>query len=106
MEKIRIVADRIEPSPELRDVSKPENTTFKSERYFQETRKLKNGEIYVSHVTGCMLRERNSLQALLASRKPWKVRSTDGVIRFATPCIGDDGVNSRGWLSFHWITGI
>ena len=40
-EEIRISEDRIAEPAELRDVSKPENTTYKSEKYFQETTKLK-----------------------------------------------------------------
>ncbi len=39
-------------SPELRDVSKPENTWSKAEHYFAELQQLKPGEIYVSDVIG------------------------------------------------------
>ena len=52
VERIRIENDRIVEPGELRDVSKPESTTYKSERYFEEVKQLKAGEIYASHVTG------------------------------------------------------
>jgi len=54
-EQILIRDDQIVEAASLRDVSKPENTTYKCERYFEETRRLKTGEIYVSHVTGGLM---------------------------------------------------
>jgi PAS domain S-box-containing protein len=89
-ERVRIVQDRIEDPSELRDVSKSENTTFKSERYFAETRKLAAGEIYVSHVTGWFvpLKQQGAYEHGEVGEKDM---SFEGVIRFATPCVGKNG---------------
>ncbi|MGO9414056.1 MAG: ATP-binding protein [Syntrophobacteraceae bacterium] len=89
VERVRIMGDEIQGPSKLRDVSKPENTTYKSERYFGEALKLKSGEIWVSHVTGWYTPQRqqpkqNAADAADGSRY-------DGVVRFATPCIGEDG---------------
>jgi GAF domain-containing protein/HAMP domain-containing protein len=51
-EAINISDGRAVPAGELRDVSDPANTTYKSETYFDEARQLPPGEIYISHVTG------------------------------------------------------
>ena len=50
-EKLKVQTSDLLP-PELRDVSKPENTWSKAEHYFAELQKLKPGEIYVSDVIG------------------------------------------------------
>jgi PAS domain S-box-containing protein len=88
-ERVRILGDEIQDTSELRDVSKPENTTYKSERYFGEALKLKSGEIYVSHVTGwyspqSQQRPQNAGDAEDGSKY-------DGVVRLATPCIAEGG---------------
>lgn len=50
-EKVRVVDGKV-MKPGLRNVSKPENTYVKAERYFAELKKLKPGEVYVSEVIG------------------------------------------------------
>ncbi len=60
-ERVRIADDRIVTPAELRDVSDPRNTTFKNERYFAETCKLRDGEIFVSHVAGWYASEQERL---------------------------------------------
>jgi len=50
-ERIRIVDGRALPDSELRDVSLPSNTTYRTENYFNDTRALKKDDIYVSHMT-------------------------------------------------------
>ena len=82
MERVRILDDRIVDQSGLRDVGKPENTTYKSERYFEEASKLKPNEIDVSHLTGWYVSQ--------GSRSPGG-RNYEGVIRFATPCTDDQG---------------
>ena len=76
MERVRIIDGQIVDSSRLRNVGKPENTTYKSEKYFQEASKLKSGEIWVSHLSGWYVSRKQSLRG----------RSYEGVIRFATPC--------------------
>nr|WP_320011780.1 ATP-binding protein [uncultured Desulfobulbus sp.] len=50
-EKIKISATDLLPK-ELHDISKKENTWCKAETYFQDLKKLNQGEIYVSRVIG------------------------------------------------------
>ncbi len=90
-ERIRIVDDRIVDERELRDVSRPENTTYKSERYFHETRRLPAGEIYVSHVTGWYVTREEQLAGASSVEEAVEGRKYEGVVRFATGCYGDDG---------------
>jgi PAS domain S-box-containing protein len=91
MEKVRIEDDRIVHVSELRNVSKPENTTYKSERYFEEARKLKDGEIYVSHVTGWYVSRTEQLQGARNVEDAVEGKKFEGVVRFATSYIGDSG---------------
>ncbi|MGC8491100.1 MAG: ATP-binding protein [Syntrophobacteraceae bacterium] len=81
VERIRIVEDRIQGQSRLRDVGKPENTTYRTERYFEEASKLKSGQIWVSHLSGWYVSRAESLRG----------RRYKGVIRFATPCRDDRG---------------
>jgi PAS domain S-box-containing protein len=90
-ERVRISEDRIVKHSELRDVSKPENTTYKSERYFQEAKKLKAGEIYVSHVTGWFVTRKEQLGKARHIEDAVEGSKYRGVVRFATPCYGENG---------------
>ncbi len=68
---------------QLRDVSKPENTTYLFEDYYLQARALPPGEIYVSHLTGWHV---NKLQQLAGADKPESAiegQKYEGVIRFA-----------------------
>ncbi|SPF34023.1 putative Sensor histidine kinase, Cache_1 and HAMP domain-containing [Syntrophobacter sp. SbD1] len=80
-EQVRILDDRIIDKSGLRDVGKPENTTFKSERYFEKASVLKPDEISVSHLTGWYVSHERSLRGM----------TSEGVIRFATPCTDGQG---------------
>lgn len=50
-EKIKVQQGKVLPAG-LRDISKPENTYAKAERYWPALKQLKAGEIYVSEVVG------------------------------------------------------
>ena len=54
-EKIKITTSDIMPR-ELRDISKKENTYCRAETYFQDLKKLRPGEIYVSEVIGAYIK--------------------------------------------------
>jgi transcriptional regulator with PAS, ATPase and Fis domain len=71
-EAIKIVESRIVPPYELRNVSDPANTTYKSERYFVKTRESR-GDIYVSHLTGWYVSRQEQLK---------QAKTYEGVIRF------------------------
>ncbi|GAB4173808.1 MAG: PAS domain-containing sensor histidine kinase [Geothermobacteraceae bacterium] len=88
-ERIRIVNGDL--SMELRDVSRPENTTYRSEDYFQRAAELPAGRIYVSHVTGWHV---DKVEALAGAERPEEAvngRPFRGVIRFATPVRDGEG---------------
>lgn len=91
MEKIRIVDDRILDPWELRDVSKPQNTTFKSEDYFQQTRKLRPGQMYISHVTGWYVTREEQLAGATSVEEAVEGKKYEGVIRFCVPCFDAHG---------------
>jgi PAS domain S-box-containing protein len=91
IEEIRIVGDRVAEASELRDVSKPRNTTYKSEKYFQETIKLRRGDIYVSHVTGWFVTKDEQLQRAGSVEEAVEGKKFEGVIRMATPSYTETG---------------
>ena len=66
----------------LANVSNPANTTFKTEDYFAKAKALNQGEIYVSPVTGLYVK-RTDFE---------KGKRFEGIIRFATPVYGKDGL--------------
>ncbi len=82
-EQVRIVENHIVATSGLRNVSRPENTEYGGERYFREARKLEKGRIYVSHVTRWYLNK--------GAQRGSTMADVEGVIRFATPCIGPHG---------------
>ncbi|NIS83199.1 MAG: GAF domain-containing protein [Anaerolineales bacterium] len=79
-EVIKITDDRVAGPSELHDVSDPSNTLYKSEPYFNETRKLANDEIYVSHLSGYYVS-----QAEFEAGVRYQ-----GVIRFAVPVFDEN----------------
>ncbi|WP_020676351.1 ATP-binding protein [Geopsychrobacter electrodiphilus] len=87
-EKIRVVAGR--PSLQLRNVSDPANTTYKSEDYFNKTQKLRAGEIYVSHLAGWYVSRDEQLQGAETPLEAVQGTPYQGVIRFATPIYKDN----------------
>jgi transcriptional regulator with PAS, ATPase and Fis domain len=60
-EIIKIAGNKIVPIEQLRNVTIPENTTYKSEKYFEET-KINDGMIYVSHLNGWYISRREQLE--------------------------------------------
>lgn len=80
-EAIKITDSQIVLPSDLHDVSDPANTLYKSETYFDETRGLPAGEIYVSHIVGFYV---SKAEVAAGARY-------NGVIRFAMPVF--DGHN-------------
>ncbi|MFK7805042.1 MAG: HAMP domain-containing protein [Anaerolineae bacterium] len=77
----------------LQDVSQPENTTFKTENYFEQSRNLAPGRIYVSEVTtwhaGQARQPGNTLNVNRVVGSQFG--KYEAVIRFVTPYINDAG---------------
>jgi hypothetical protein len=81
-EQIKIANGELAPKAKLTNVSTPAHTTYKSENFFEKAKALNQGEVYVSNLTG------------------WYVNRVDfekgkrfgGIIRFATPVYGKDGL--------------
>lgn len=59
----------------LRDVSNPANTTYLRETYFQQTRTLEQGDIYISPLMGWHISREEQLAG----------RNYEGVVRFCCP---------------------
>lgn len=102
-EKIKIEQTGLLP-PDLRDVSRKENTWNKAETYFSELKKLKAGDIYVSEVIGSYVPSRvigavvpdkaKSLgipfepeKEAYAGRENPSGKPFQGIIRWATPVV-------------------
>ena len=68
----------------LQNVSIPANTEYRSEDYFQRVSRLKQGEIYVSHLTGFHL---SSTEQLAGATDPEHAfgKTYTGVVRFGAP---------------------
>ncbi|MEA3471183.1 MAG: cache domain-containing protein, partial [Thermodesulfobacteriota bacterium] len=79
MEILKIEGERIVKKSELKDVSNPANTTYKSEDYFTKTEKLEKGKIYISPVTGWYISKRDFEEG----------KVFEGIIRMATPLYED-----------------
>lgn len=86
-ELVRVSGGKIVEQSRLRNVADPKNTTYKSEKYFQEAAKLQSGQIWVSHLTGWYVDRKLALLG----------RRYEGVVRFATPC-RDSGGKLEGVL--------
>jgi signal transduction histidine kinase len=78
------------PPSALRNVSRPSETEFKSETYFNEIRKLQPGQIHVTHLTGFHV---NKHEQLAGADEPENARGKryEGVIRFGIPLFRPDG---------------
>lgn len=70
---------------ELRDVSTPEGTEYKSEDYFSKIRKLKRGEVYVTHLTGFHVLQEEQLAGAADPEYAYGGKSYQGVVRFGSP---------------------
>ena len=91
-EKILIRDEQMVSEAGLRDVSDPKNTTYKCEDYFQRTRNLPAGEVYVSHLTGWHITKQEQLAGATRVEDAVQGSEYDGVIRFATPVFDSNGV--------------
>lgn len=80
-ELIKIVDGQALPESKLVNVSNPVNTTYKMEEYFEKTKNLNKGEVYVSPVTGYYVTK-------AAFEKGERF---SGIIRFATPVFAKEG---------------
>ena len=83
----------LQPS-ELRDISTPAGTEFKSEDYFKRIRKLRRGEIYVSHLTGFHVSKQEQLAGATDPESATGGKAYDGVIRFGSPQFDNQGTFS------------
>lgn len=80
-ELIKIKDGNIAPKADLKNVSNPANTTYKSEDYFLKAKELNKGEVYVSPVTGWYVNKAEFE----------KGKRFDGIIRMATPLFDKQG---------------
>lgn len=93
LEKLRISDGRAIRT--LRDVSKPENTTYLLEDYFTQALNAPPGEIYVSHLTGWHVNKQQQLAGAPNPESAIEGQKYEGVVRFARK-VYDDGGRVRG----------
>jgi signal transduction histidine kinase len=79
------------PPSELRDVSLPSGTEFKSEDYFSRIKNLGQGEIYVSHLTGFHVSKQEQLAGAADPESAYNGKTYEGVIRFGSPLFDKQG---------------
>lgn len=75
----------------LRDVSRPENTTYLSETYFNAARDLPPGRIHVTHVTGWHVSKQEQLRTAATPEEAVEGGRYAGVVRFAQPVYSRQG---------------
>jgi PAS domain S-box-containing protein len=75
---------------DLRDVSNPANTTYRTETYFASARELPPGRIYVSHVTGWHVNKVEQLHGAATPEEAVEGSKYEGVIRFSRPVYSDN----------------
>jgi hypothetical protein len=86
---IKIVEGDAVPDWQKRNIREPKNTTYFSENYFNESKNLSEGEIYVSHLNGFFVsQEEYRLDPMI---------QYNGVIRFVTP-VFRNGIK-KGYLA-------
>ncbi|MFO7578577.1 MAG: cache domain-containing protein, partial [Pelovirga sp.] len=90
IEQIRIVNGQ--PSPHLRDVSDPAQTTYLNEDYFQRAARLAAGDIWVTHLKGWYVSRDEQLQGAPTPFDAVEGTKYEGVVRFATPVRNADGL--------------
>jgi len=93
-EQVVIRNGNLVPAEELRDVSDPANTQFKSEDYFSKIRALRPGEIYVSHLTGFHILKQEQLAGASNPESAYDGKNYEGVIRFGGPLFDNRGAFS------------
>lgn len=87
-EEILVKDGRIFNRNELREVKRERNTTYLIEDYFNKTKKLKEGEIYLSHLSGFAMTKKDQIgDKDLDEVKGGK--RYDGVLRFSAPLYED-----------------
>jgi len=79
------------PAWQLKDVSIPANTGFRSEDYFKKTAALREGQIHVSHLTGFHVGKKEQLGNAPDSEHAQGGKEYRGVIRFSTPLYDAEG---------------
>jgi HAMP domain-containing protein len=93
-EQLRILDGKVVPAAQLRNVSDPANTTYHTETYFNETRALADGQIYVSHLTAWHMSVPAQPASVDDPNSPLPgtaFSKYEAVIRFATPTFDGNG---------------
>ena len=89
VERLRVVDGFL--SDDLRDVSKPANTTYLTETYFSAAKGLPEGRVYVSHLTGWHVSKQEQLGEAKNPGEAIEGASYEGVVRFARSVFSDKG---------------
>jgi signal transduction histidine kinase len=89
VERLRVVDGFL--SDDLRDVSRPANTTYLTETYFNAAKDLPEGRVYVSHLTGWHVSKQDQLGDAKNPEEAIEGASYEGVVRFAQPVFSAQG---------------
>jgi len=92
-ERLRILNDLV--NTDLRDVSNPANTTYRSETYFQIASRMPPDVVYSSSLTGWHISKDEQLRGATSPEEAIEGATYQGVIRFAKS-VYDDAGNLEG----------
>jgi PAS domain S-box-containing protein len=84
-EKIKIINTYIVHKALLKNVSQPQNTTYKSEDYFIKSLLLNKGDIYLSHLAGFHVSKKEQIGEEVEIEMVVDKKHYDGVLRLITP---------------------
>lgn len=79
------------PASALANISRPAQTEFRSEDYFQRIKALGRGEVYVSHLTGFHVSRQEQLAGADEPENAYGGANYHGVIRFGAPLFDRTG---------------
>ncbi|MCB9205918.1 MAG: GAF domain-containing protein [Ignavibacteriales bacterium] len=84
-EILKIINSKKVDKSELKNVSDPQNTKYKSETYFKNSLGLQKGEIYLSHLNGFHISIKEQMGEETELENAISGKNYDGVFRLTTP---------------------
>ncbi|MDO8526320.1 MAG: sigma 54-interacting transcriptional regulator [Deltaproteobacteria bacterium] len=86
------VSTLVATQSELKNISDPKATLFKSEDYFLKTKNISRDQIYIGHLTGWYVSAKDQLMGAKTPEEAVEGKRYDGLIRFSAPVYGTNGV--------------
>ncbi|RMD49912.1 MAG: HAMP domain-containing protein, partial [Ignavibacteria bacterium] len=91
-EKLKIKNGQIVSGSKLKNISIPQNTTYKGETYFDGLKNLQPGQVYISHLNGFFVTPKEQFPEEEDAKNFDVKKYYDGVIRIITPKVVNGSV--------------